>query len=68
MAKVPPAIREIVQELIPEVAEGGSTILVFIPGYADLVRMHSWLYWNLPDSWLGQYGLCAPQTRTTHRR
>ncbi|CAE7895034.1 unnamed protein product, partial [Symbiodinium microadriaticum] len=25
-----------------------STILIFVPGYADLLRMHSWLYWNLP--------------------
>ena len=61
MAKVPPAIREIVQELIPEVAEGGSTILVFIPGYADLVRMHSWLYWNLPTAGSVNMGYVPPK-------
>ncbi|CAK9029155.1 unnamed protein product [Durusdinium trenchii] len=61
MPKVDVRIREAVQELIPEVAEGGSTILVFIPGYADLVRMHSWLYWNLPTVGSVNMGYVPPK-------
>lgn len=61
MPKVAPPVREIVQELIPHVAEGGSTILVFIPGYADLVRMHSWLYWNLPTAGSVNMGYVPPK-------
>ena len=59
--KVAPPIREVVQEMIPVVAEGGSTILVFIPGYADLVRMHSWLYWNLPTAGSVNMGYVPPK-------
>ena len=47
--------------MIPVVAEGGSTILVFIPGYADLVRMHSWLYWNLPTAGSVNMGYVPPK-------
>lgn len=59
--KVAPPMREVVQEMIPVMAEGGSTILVFIPGYADLVRMHSWLYWNLPTAGSVNMGYVPPK-------
>ena len=59
--QVAPSLRELTQELIPEVAEGGSTILVFVPGYADLVRMHSWLYWNLPTVGSVNMGYVPPK-------
>lgn len=59
--RVAPSLRELAQELIPEVAEGGSTILVFVPGYADLVRMHSWLYWNLPTVGSVNMGYVPPK-------
>lgn len=41
-------VMNLATKLIPQVAEGGTTILIFTPGYADLVRMHSILYWDLP--------------------
>ncbi|CAE7233314.1 spn-E [Symbiodinium natans] len=53
--------RELVQEMIPEIAEGGSTILIFVPGYADLLRMHSWLYWNLPTVGSVNMGYVPPK-------
>mmetsp|Transcript_78885 Transcript_78885/g.142280 ORF Transcript_78885/g.142280 Transcript_78885/m.142280 type:complete len:1880 (+) Transcript_78885:103-5742(+) len=54
-------IRNLALKIIPEVAEGGSTILVFIPGYADLVRLHSWLYWNLPQAVSVNMGVVPPK-------
>lgn len=41
-------LEELAVALIPAVAEAGSTMIVFIPGYADLARIHSKLYWSLP--------------------
>eukprot|EP00930_Biecheleria_cincta_P106300 TRINITY_DN9968_c0_g1_i1.p1 TRINITY_DN9968_c0_g1~~TRINITY_DN9968_c0_g1_i1.p1 ORF type:complete len:1702 (-),score=321.91 TRINITY_DN9968_c0_g1_i1:35-5113(-) len=60
-AKVWPTMLSLAQEVIPEVAEGGSTILVFLPGYSDLVRMHSWLYWNLPIAGSINMGFVPPK-------
>ncbi|CAK0821019.1 unnamed protein product, partial [Prorocentrum cordatum] len=48
IARVHPDVEKLAISLIPLVAEAGSTILVFIPGYADLIRIHSKLYWSLP--------------------
>ncbi|CAJ1406886.1 unnamed protein product [Effrenium voratum] len=59
--KVHPKVRELTQEIIPSVASGGSTILIFVPGYADLVRMHSWLYWNLPTAGSVNMGFVPPK-------
>ena len=56
-----PNLRQAAEKLIPEIAKGGSTVLVFIPGYADLNRMHSWLYWNLPTVGSVNMGFVPPK-------
>jgi len=48
LARVDKGIEAVTLEIIPTVAEGGSTILIFIPGMGDLARLHSKLYWSLP--------------------
>jgi HrpA-like RNA helicase len=46
--RIPAELRQFTVGLIPAVAEAGTTILIFVPGYADLVRLHSLLRWTLP--------------------
>jgi len=54
-------VEELAMALLPAVAEGGTTILVFVPGYADLCRMHSKLYWNLPMDMAGKAAPPRPE-------